>query len=63
MILDIKWEIPEDGRGEARLMALVTEVAGWDDDGVPHANRKAEWEEVRVEIKKPNAGSHRKEEG
>ena len=54
MILDIKWEIPENGQGEARLMALVTEVAGWDDTGVPHSNMKAEWEEVRVEIKKPN---------
>lgn len=51
MILDIKWQLPENGRGDAKLMALVAEIAGWDECGDIKTTGRTFWEEVRIERK------------
>jgi hypothetical protein len=50
MILDLEWRFNEDGTGEAKLWALVAEVAGYDECGDIHTTRRSEWEEVRVRV-------------
>ena len=50
MILDIKWKFPENGHGDARLMALVAETKE-SLSGNIQVTGKPQWQEVRVETK------------
>jgi hypothetical protein len=48
MITDLRWAVPQDGRGEARLEMYRLEIAGFDEDRAPHFTGRGEWEEVPV---------------
>ncbi len=51
MITDIRWALPQDGRGEARLEVFKLEIAGFDETGHPRFTGRGEWEEVPIVIK------------